>query len=182
MTAPQKVSPLEIPEVLEVIFAHLNLYSIRVHASLVCRLWYKVAAPIFRSRPLVWYRVPKDAKSQSALHKRLQETKALIIKKPNYFGSYILVPLICDISPSWVELIKQLTTLSDARQLQQITELTILQRLESEILLFSILTILGPQLTQLRLENMNVVVVYATTLPNSFRDSAYPSIEDSFNR
>ncbi|KAF9993368.1 hypothetical protein BGZ65_011111, partial [Modicella reniformis] len=143
MTTPRKLSPLEIPEVLEVIFTHLSPHSIRIHASLVCRLWYRVAAPTRRSRPLVWQRYPDDANMQPALRKRLQETKALTIKRlktlwplPRHISS----TTICDDTPSWVELIKQLTAISEVHQLQ-ITELTILQQLQRDTLVFPILTI-----------------------------------------
>jgi len=149
MSARKELSPLEVPEVLILVFAHLGLHSIRVHASLVCRLWYKVAAPILRARPLVWYR--PDRESETVLSKRLQETKSLIIKKPNYRGTYHDVSVIWEDTSSWIELTKHLF---EASQLQ-ITELTILQRLERDIQVLPILAKIGPQLTRLRLSNMS---------------------------
>ncbi|KAK3823421.1 MAG: hypothetical protein J3Q66DRAFT_425289 [Benniella sp.] len=152
--APKNPSPLDIPEVLTLIFAHLGLHSIRIHASLVCRLWYKVATPILRARPLIWYRSPRHKNPPAVLSKRLQETKTLIIKKPNYFGTHYDVPMLWDSMPSWIELTNHLNTLSKDRQLQ-ITEVTVLQRLASDDLVFQLITPLGPQLTRLRLSNIN---------------------------
>ncbi|KAF9935809.1 hypothetical protein BGZ65_002987 [Modicella reniformis] len=154
MTAPLKLSALEVPEVLVLIFAQLGRHALRVHASLVCRLWYKVAAPILRARPLAWSRHPHDAETKAVLRKRLQETKTLVVKRPNYLGAYTVIPMIWEHTPGWIELTKQLSALSDTRQLQ-ITELTIFQRLQRDTLVFSILTTVGPQLTRLRLENMS---------------------------
>ncbi|KAF9947715.1 hypothetical protein BGZ65_008592, partial [Modicella reniformis] len=134
MTAPRKPSPLEIPEVLEVIFTHLSLHSVRIYASLVCRLWHEVAAPTLRSRPLVWQRHSDDGSMQPALRKRLQETKSLTIKKPNNLRSFpgrYNSMTIRDETPSWFQLIKQLTALSEAHQLQ-ITDLTISQHFERD--------------------------------------------------
>ncbi|KAI8357665.1 hypothetical protein B0O80DRAFT_294101 [Mortierella sp. GBAus27b] len=67
MTAIRKLSPLEVPEVLLIIFSFLGLHTIRVHASLVCRHWYNIAAPILRARPFIWYNSKNDTRSRESL-------------------------------------------------------------------------------------------------------------------
>jgi hypothetical protein len=64
-TTETTISPLGIPEILDLILSYLDDYTIRRSVNRVCRQWYLLAQP-YLAREVIWYerwRLPKQEKA-----------------------------------------------------------------------------------------------------------------------
>ncbi|KAF9361820.1 hypothetical protein BGX34_006867 [Mortierella sp. NVP85] len=147
---PNKRSPVDIPELLQLIFSYLSPHILRSSASLVCRQWNNVARHMLDTRPVTWK--DSDSGGDTALQRenlrRLQWTNALRIGAK----SMILPDLLGRNPPkNWHALASALDLLSQEQRLK-IKELSIYYRLLYDTQLLPLLKMVSSTLTMLRIK------------------------------
>ncbi|KAK3823212.1 MAG: hypothetical protein J3Q66DRAFT_397675 [Benniella sp.] len=160
---PNQRSPVDIPELLQLIFSYLSPHILRSSASLVCRQWNNVAQHMLDTRPVTW-RDSDSGGSTSLQHenlRRLQWTNALRIGAES-----VMLPNLSGKNPpkNWHALASALDLLSQEQRLK-IQELSIYHRLLYDTQLLPLLKMVSSTLTMLRMK-----VIHNDTNNNSNRN------------
>ncbi|KAG0012934.1 hypothetical protein BGZ80_011410 [Entomortierella chlamydospora] len=151
----KKPSPLNIPELLGIIFSFLTPHTVQVILYLVCRQWYAVAKSyLLTQKPVIWTGNPKQRDTyQQQLSHHLSVARALVIQRPsrNILFHYTGVP--SEGSKPWFGLLSRLEKMVAENQIH-VNNLSVIQSLKVETQLLPLLNITGSLLTTLTLRNM----------------------------
>jgi len=143
------LSPLEVPELLELILSHFTTHALRSSALLVCRQWFRIASGILLASPVTWYEYPRNGQmTHQELLQGLQYSRSLIIQHRTFYDSSARQE-----PKLWDKLLERLDTLSKEGPFK-IRELSIMVPLPYDLYLFPLVTTMAQSLTSLRLENM----------------------------
>ncbi|KAF9184226.1 hypothetical protein BGZ51_003471 [Haplosporangium sp. Z 767] len=147
-------SPLDIPEVLELIFSFLSRYTLRWCVAPVCHQWHTIAQFLVRGT-VIW-----SLDKNSSIYPREQALECLqqagvlrIVDDPPINRWYINNPIKL-LADNWSILMERLDTVAKTQRGLLIHDLRLTYHLDFDTALYPLLTLVGPKLTCLELHNM----------------------------
>ncbi|KAG0262633.1 hypothetical protein BG011_009940 [Mortierella polycephala] len=151
---PEALSPMDIPEILGLIFSFLSQYTLRRCVALVCHQWRAIAQPLVHGT-VIW-----SLDKNSSFYPRKQALEGLqqagvlrIVDDPPMKGWYTHSPIKL-LADNWSVLIERLDTVAKTQRGLWIHDLRLTYHLDFDTALYPLLTLVGPKLTCLELHNM----------------------------